>query len=79
MVKIMKTTDIGFERFEEDFYADLNTMFVKLNKEKPIKIEFNHYTRGFYCPTCLTGVENKDQKCKFCGQQLLDIYEFNNK
>lgn len=25
----MKTTDIGFEIFEEDFYADPNTAFVK--------------------------------------------------
>lgn len=25
----MKTTDIGFERFEEDFYADPNTALIK--------------------------------------------------
>lgn len=75
----MKTTDIGFERFEEDFYADPKTMFIKPNKTKPIKIEFNYHARGFYCPTCSTGVENKDQKCPFCGQQLLDAYGFNNK
>lgn len=79
MVNDMKTTDIGFERFEEDFYADPKTMFIKPNKEKPIKIEFNYHARGFYCPTCLTGVENKNQKCPFCGQQLLDAYGFNNK
>lgn len=38
----MKTTDIGFEKFEEDFYADTDTMFVKTNraKDKPIKIVF---------------------------------------
>ena len=27
----MKTTDIGFERFEEDFYAVPDTMFIKEN------------------------------------------------
>ena len=25
----MKNTDIGFEKFEEDFIADLNTMYIK--------------------------------------------------
>lgn len=25
----MKTTDIGFERFEQNFYADPNTAFIK--------------------------------------------------
>ena len=68
----MKTTDIGFERFEEDFYTDPKTMFIKPNKEKPIKIGFIYHTRGFYCPTCLTSVKNKDQKCMYCGQQLLE-------
>ena len=75
----METTNIGFGRFKEDFYADHETMFIKLNKEKPIKIMFNYQARGFYCPICLTGVENKNQKCPFCGQQLLDAYDFNNK
>lgn len=34
--------DIGFERFEEDFHADPNTMFILQNepKDKPIKIVF---------------------------------------
>lgn len=77
----MKTTDIGFERFKEDFYADHDTMYIKSYRprEKPIKIEFNCHARGFYCPNCSTGVENKDQKCSFCGQELLDAYGFNNK
>lgn len=54
-------------------------MDIKIDKDKPIKIKFNYHARGFYCPTCSTGVENKDQKCKFCGQQLLDAYDFNKK
>ena len=29
----MKVADIGFERFEEDFYADINTMYVKPKNE----------------------------------------------
>ena len=49
----------------------------KIDKEKPVKIEFNYYARGFYCPTCSTGVENKTQRCRFCGQQLLDSYGIN--
>lgn len=46
-----------------------------IDKDKPIKIAWNEYARGFYCPTCLTGVENKTHKCKYCGQQLLDRYK----
>lgn len=33
----MKTIDIGFERFEEDFYADPRTMFVKIDKAEEYK------------------------------------------
>jgi rRNA maturation endonuclease Nob1 len=51
-------------------------MGYEIDKEKPIKIEFNYHARGFNCPTCSTGVENKTQKCPFCGQQLLDAYGF---
>ena len=51
-------------------------MGYKIDKEKPIKIEFNYNARGFYCPTCSTGVKNKTQQCPFCGQQLLDAYGF---
>lgn len=38
----MKTTDIGFERFEEDFHADSKTMFIVPNepKDKLIKVIF---------------------------------------
>ena len=49
-------------------------MGYEVDKEKPIKIKFDYYARGFRCPTCSTGVENKTQKCKYCGQQLLDAY-----
>lgn len=51
-------------------------MLYEVDKEKPIRIEFNYHARGFYCPTCSTGVENKNQTCKFCGQQLLNAYDF---
>ena len=34
----MKTTDIGFERFEEDFYADTSTAFIKTDPEEYTKI-----------------------------------------
>ena len=32
----MKTEDIGFEKFEEDFYADTKTMFIKSDKGKSV-------------------------------------------
>lgn len=44
MVNYMKTTDIGFERFEEDFYADINTMYIKPNNE-----DFEKYTQITKC------------------------------
>lgn len=53
-------------------------MGYEVYKEKPIKIEFNYRARGFYCPTCLASVENKSQKCTYCGQQLLNVYGFND-
>lgn len=34
----MKTTDIGFERFEEDLYADLSTAFIKSDLKDYTKI-----------------------------------------
>lgn len=38
----IKITDIGFENFEEDFYANPNTMFIIPNysQNKTIKIAF---------------------------------------
>lgn len=37
----MKETDIGFEKFEEDFVADLKTMWIVPGLEKTIKVAFN--------------------------------------
>ena len=37
----MKPTDIGFEKFEEDFVADLKTIWIVPVLEKPIKVAFN--------------------------------------
>lgn len=42
----------------------------KLNT--PIKIKWSETARGFYCPTCHTGVEYKIQRCQFCGQMLIE-------
>jgi len=50
----------------KDWHAD---------KSHPLKIQFNYCARGFYCPSCLTGVENKNQKCPYCEQNLIDAYE----
>ena len=58
----------------EDTYKKLNY------KETPAKkIEFNYSARGFYCPTCKIGVENRAQECPFCGQSLLNAYNFKEK
>jgi isocitrate dehydrogenase kinase/phosphatase len=40
----MKTTDIGFERFEEDFYANPNTAFVK--PEPDTRTPYEQYASG---------------------------------
>lgn len=47
-----------------------------MDKNKPIKIEFNYHARGFYCPTCFTGVALNNKECKYCGQKLLYPYNF---
>ena len=52
---------------------------IETDKERPVKIAWNECARGFYCPCCFSGVENKDQKCPYCGQQLLDRYGFDKK
>ena len=42
-----------------------------IDKNKPIKIQWSDYDRGFYCPTCNTGTSMKAEKCSYCGQLLL--------
>lgn len=37
----MKPTDIGFEKFEEDFVADFKTIWIVPGLETPIKVAFN--------------------------------------
>ncbi len=44
---------------------------MKVNKEIPIKICWNEYARGFYCPTCMTGTSLDKKKCSYCGQLFL--------
>ncbi len=52
-------------------------MFYNGDKNKPIKIQWNEYARGFYCPTCITGLAQYNIKqCPYCGQILLPIYKF---
>ena len=40
----MKTTDIGFEKFSMDFYADPNTAFIK--PEKDDRTPYQQYESG---------------------------------
>ena len=47
-----------------------------MNKNIPIKIQFNYHTRGFYCPKCFTGVSVYTNECGYCGQKLLYLYDF---
>ena len=42
----MKTTDIGFEKFEEDFYADSKTMFIKSDRTKDTRTPYEQYEAG---------------------------------
>lgn len=42
-----------------------------INKNKPAKIQWSDYDRGFYCPTCNFGTTINAKKCKHCGQILL--------
>lgn len=42
----MNTNDIGFERFEEDFYADPKTMFIKPDKTKDTRTPYEQYEAG---------------------------------
>lgn len=45
--------------------------------DTPIKIEWSETARGFYCPTCHTGVKCVEiQRCSFCGQMLIKPYNF---
>jgi hypothetical protein len=50
-----------------------------VNKAIPRKIRFDYYARGFFCPTCLHGVENKSHRCNNCAQELIEAYEFDEK
>jgi len=47
-----------------------------VKKDKPIKIQWNEYARGFYCPSCFTGTASDTEQCKYCGQKLLSMYNF---
>lgn len=47
---------------------------VYISKNTPIKIQWNEYARGFYCPSCLTGTANNTSECRYCGQKLLSIW-----
>ena len=40
----MKTTDNRIEKFEEDFYADVNTMFIKSSNYVEVPKEYNFNT-----------------------------------
>lgn len=42
----MKTTDIGFGRFEEEFYADPKTMFIKTDRTKDTRTPYEQYEAG---------------------------------
>ena len=47
------------------------------DKNKPIKIKWSDYNRGFYCPTCHYGTAIDTPKCKHCGQLLLPYLVIN--
>lgn len=45
-----------------------------INKNVPVKIAWNEYARGFYCPTCRTGTTSDTKKCGYCGQLLISYF-----
>ena len=51
--------------------------YIKQPVREPMKIAFDYYARGFYCPICLVGVVNIEQECPHCGQRLINAYMFN--
>lgn len=70
-----------------DCYSQIEALEKKIKilearkrKEKldtPIKIEWSETARGFYCPTCHTGVKCEAfQRCNSCGQMLTKPYNF---
>lgn len=48
--------------------------YVKYKKDEAAYIQFNYHARGFYCPSCLTGVSLDSKECKYCGQKLISPY-----
>ena len=74
----MKTTDIGFERFEEDFYANPKTMFIVPNesKDKSIKVVFEN---SVAITTDNDDIEIKKKLSRFEAEKLLiDIFGTTN-
>ena len=51
--------DIGFERFEEDFHADLNTMYIKPNQNNE---DLERYTQ-------ITTKTSREQKERFLKEK----------
>ena len=51
----MKANDIGFERFSEDFHADIKTAFIKTDD---VKVSI-----GVACIVCGESVELTDNEC----------------
>ena len=45
-----------------------------MNKLVPKDIKFDYRIRGFYCPSCETGVALQSKKCSNCGQALRNPY-----
>lgn len=62
----------------EELEQKIKTLTAKKQKEKldtPIKMAWSDTARGFYCPTCRTGVKCEElQRCSSCGQMLTKPY-----
>lgn len=50
----------------EDYLKEMG-----IDKNKPAKIQWSDYDRGFYCPTCNHGTAIDTPKCNNCEQLLL--------
>lgn len=46
-----------------------------INKDVPVRIEWNERVRGFYCPICSTGTAVDTKRSGCCGQLLIGYFD----
>ena len=59
-----------------EFVVITTTSTIDDNKSITKDIAFSYSARGFYCPSCSTGVSLDTKTCQHCGQSLRNPYEY---